>query len=410
MIRRAALLAFAIAAPGCSSDGAPTGVDDPVVDEESIAEDDLALTPATGPLRFSRACRSGERVTIAAVGDVMPHEPLQRQAYARGWWTVFGGMTKWLDDAHVTYGNLESPTARGIAYTGALVADPGPVFDDWVYTDTPFNVHRGILGALRSAAFDILGAANNHALDRFSLGVDRTLDAMDAAGIAHVGAVRATRRGSFSTRVVRNGFDLRFVACTFSTNGIFDGADQVTHCYLERSRLLSTVRSLRADPDVDAVIVVPHWGAEYSDTPRLKEIDLAHEILEAGATAIIGSHPHVLQPWEKYVTRDGRETFIAYSLGNFVSRHYYLTLARRTSILLYLGLTRGSDGKTFVNGVRYMPIYTRYSGGNWNVTAIDEMGDEVGGYPDARRLATTMFGEWNVRYPGQPLDTTPECR
>lgn len=404
---RRALLVVSLAALGaCSSDAARSDPEDPPVDEESIASDDLALTPATGPLRFSRACRAGERVTIAAVGDVMPHEPLQRQAYARGWWTVFGGMTKWLNDAHVTYANLESPTALGISFTGALVTDPGPVFDDWVYTDTPFNVHRGIVTALRSAAFDVLSTANNHALDRFSLGVDRTLDAMDAAGIAHVGTVRATRRGAWSTRVVRNGFDLRFVACTFSTNGIFDGADQVTHCYLEKPRLLSTIRSLVANPEVDAVIVVPHWGAEYSDTPRQKEIDLAHELLDAGATAIVGAHPHVLQPWEKYVTRDGRETFIAYSLGNFVSRHYYLTLARRTSILLYLGLTRASDGKTFVNGVRYMPIYTRYSGGNWNVAAIDE----VGGYAEARRLATTMFGEWNVRYPGQSLDTTPECR
>ena len=41
--------------------------------------------------------------------------------------------------------------------------------------------------------------------------------------------------------------------------------------------------------------------------------------LDAGATAVVGSHPHVLQPWEKYTTQDGRETLIVYSLGNLLA-------------------------------------------------------------------------------------------
>jgi poly-gamma-glutamate synthesis protein (capsule biosynthesis protein) len=314
-------------------------------------------------------------------------------------------MTKWLNDAQITYGNQEGPAARGITKSGSLVADPGPVFDGRVYSGPPFNMHRSVESALRAAAFDIVSTGNNHALDRGALGIDRTLDAMDAVGLAHVGTVRSASSGPWSAQVSRNGFNIRFVSCSFSTNGIADSSDQVMHCYKEKARLLSVVRALRARSDVDAVIVVPHWGAEFNDTPRAKERALAHELLDNGATAIIGAHPHVLQPWEKYRTRDGRETFIAYSLGNFVSRHQYPTLARRTSILLYLGLTRGSDGKAFVNGVRYMPTYTRFTNGNWNVAAIDE----VSSSPEARKLATTMFGEWNLRRPGQALDTTPEC-
>jgi hypothetical protein len=155
---------------------------------------------------------------------------------------------------------------------------------------------------------------------------------------------------------------------------------------------------------VAAVIVTPHWGIQYSDTPIDTQRSFARQVLNAGATAVIGTHPHVLQPWEKYVTSDGRETFIIYSLGNFVSRHLTTTLARRSTILLYLGLTRGVDGKAFVNGVRYMPLYTRYTD-RWSVVAIDE----VGGYSDSRKLSTSMYGEWNVRYPSQALNTTPEC-
>lgn len=395
-----------VACSGGFDDATDQAAEDDPIDDESIENDTLALVPATGPLRFARACQPGTRVTISAVGDVLLHPTLQRQAYSRGWSTLWGRTTKWLDDGQISYANHEGPSAYGMTAGGSLVADPGKVFDNYVYTGFPkFNYHRSLEAALRAASFDVVSTANNHALDRSALGVDRTLDAMDSAGLLHTGTVRRGADGPWSTRVVRNGMDVRFVACTFSTNGISDSSDQVLHCYREKARLLSVVRSLRARSDVDAVIVTPHWGAEYSDTPRQQEIDLAHELLDAGATAIIGAHPHVLQRWEKYRTRDGRETFVIYSLGNFVSRHQYPTLARRSSIVLYLGLTMGSDGKAFVNGVRYMPTYMAYTNSTWQVVAIDE----VGGYADSRALSTRMYGPWNLRSPGQSLTTTPEC-
>jgi hypothetical protein len=48
-------------------------------------------------------------------------------------------------------------------------------------------------------------------------------------------------------------------------------------------------------------------------------VDLAHKMLEAGASVVVGHHPHVLQPMETYRTQDGRTTVIFYSLGNFLS-------------------------------------------------------------------------------------------
>ena len=62
-----------------------------------------------------------------------------------------------------------------------------------------------------------------------------------------------------------------------------------------------------------------HWGIEYATAPRPEDVDLAHKMLEAGATVIVGGHPHVLQPIETYETQDGRDTVIFYSMGNFLS-------------------------------------------------------------------------------------------
>ena len=58
---------------------------------------------------------------------------------------------------------------------------------------------------------------------------------------------------------------------------------------------------------------------EYAPAPRPEDVETAHKMLEAGASVIVGHHPHVLQPVETYRTTDGRDAVIFYSLGNFLS-------------------------------------------------------------------------------------------
>lgn len=371
-------------------------------DEVESAEDDL-IDSTSGPLRFGKACQSGDKIVIGAVGDIMPHVALQRQAYSRGFSSSWGGVSDLLSAADVTYGNHEGPAARGVAESGAIVDDPGLVFDGRVYTGDPFNINPALEGALRRTGFDVVSTANNHSMDRFSIGVNRTLDAIDAAGLRHAGTRRRGSTGPWWARTWVDGFDIRWISCTYGTN-IRDGYHQVLRCGRDGDQIEDMIRSL-VRSGADAVIMTPHWGHQFSNYPSSYQISLAHRWLDAGATAVLGTHPHVLQPWEKYVTRDGRETFVMYSLGNFISKHEYPTLARRSSMLLYLGLTRGRDGRAFVNGVRYMPLYMRHRDARWSVVAIDR----VGGFGDSRRLTTRMFGEWNVRYPWQPLVTNKGC-
>ena len=107
--------------------------------------------------------------------------------------------------------------------------------------------------------------------------------------------------------------------------------------------------------DVDAVVVLPHWGVEYSNTPRDFQKEYARNYLEAGATAVIGSHPHVLQPWEKYITKNGRETLIIYSLGNFVAGQ--AGLEKQTGSIAYLGLSKNGKEKAKIYGVAYTPTF-----------------------------------------------------
>jgi hypothetical protein len=66
-------------------------------------------------------------------------------------------------------------------------------------------------------------------------------------------------------------------------------------------------------------VVSIHWGTEYAPAPRPEDVEIAHKMLDAGASVIVGHHPHVLQPIETYTTNDGRMAVIFYSLGNFLS-------------------------------------------------------------------------------------------
>ncbi len=85
----------------------------------------------------------------------------------------------------------------------------------------------------------------------------------------------------------------------------------------DEAAVLEAVRQARAK--CDFLVVSIHWGIEYAPAPRPEDVETAHKILEAGASVIVGHHPHVLQPVETYKTQDGRNAVIFYSLGNFLS-------------------------------------------------------------------------------------------
>ena len=361
-----------------------------------------------GPISFTNACAAGPRITIGAVGDVLLHGPLQKQAVAKAasgrFTTLWSPITDLLQAADVQYANLEGPTAKGVNRGGRDVPDPGFRFDDVVYSSYPqFNYHGSLEDDLVASGFDVVSTANNHAMDRNALGADRTIERLREAGLPFTGTKhRNEPNASWSVTTSARGFKLAWLACSFSTNGLPDRSGQVLGCWEDEAAVTAEIQKLRATPGIDAVIVTPHWGEEYTANPTRAQRELGHRFLEAGATLVLGSHPHVLEPWEKYKTADGRETFAIYSLGNFVSGQ--AQLARRSTILLYVGLTRTTAG-VVVNGVSYVPLVMNTRNGVRAVEAIDR----AGGSADSRRQTVAMFGTANLQDPAKPIATTRPC-
>ncbi|MDH4227443.1 MAG: CapA family protein [Deltaproteobacteria bacterium] len=167
--------------------------------------------------------------------------------------------------------------------------------------------------SVKSASVDVATLANNHMMDFGEPGLRDTLAALDAAGIARAGAgldsKEARRPAIFEKDGVRvavlsysRTYPLEFYA-TAKRAGTASGVE---------ANIESDIKKARRD-GADIVVVTFHWGAERVRMPKPYQIELAHLSIDSGADLVIGHHPHVTQPIEKY-----KGGVIFYSLGNFV--------------------------------------------------------------------------------------------
>ncbi len=289
-------------------------------------------------------CADAERVRLTIVGDVLLHWPIQQTGYKYGFRKMWAQADPYLAWGDLTIGNMEGPVAPGVDQSGRQVGDPGPVYGTGVYTGFPmFNYHPRILKELKASGFDLMTTANNHAMDRGTLGADLTLREMAKAGLGAVGTIRSGAARQFAVRRGTALGTVSFIGCSFSTNGNPDPKRQVLLCYGNRSELLSLVRREAADPSVAGVIVLPHWGQEYSSTPDTQQVALARDLAAAGATAIVGTHPHAVQPFRLLNTGRGQVVPVVYSTGNFIAMQ--TEMPSRVGAMALLEMCRAPGGK-----------------------------------------------------------------
>lgn len=318
-------------------------------------------------LKYKQGCSSGDDIRVVGVGDILLHGSLQTQATKSKlrFKSLWSSIIPLFDEADVAYANLEGPTADDVVIGGTLrkAGSVGFVYDNEVYTSYPrFNYHSNLATDIKESGIDVVSTANNHSMDREILGIDKTIEALIQAGLPYTGTKTSAKGDEkWYTTTEAKGRRIAWLACTYGTNGNRDKLGQVLLCFQQRDLLLKMVSDLSKDPAIDAVIVTPHWGVEYSLQQNAQQTKLGREIIDAGAVAVIGTHPHVVQPWEKYTTKSGREGFIAYSTGNFVAGQS--PIEKRTSLMVSLSLTAKPGEKLEIRGVEFVPLLIQRSGG-----------------------------------------------
>lgn len=250
---------------------------------------------------------SRDEVTIGFVGDILMDDSyaIMANLIKRGGSIESGISEAMLEKMHavdIMVVNNEFP------FTNRGTPTEGKTFTFRADTDTVYYLHD--MGA------DVAVLANNHIYDFGEVGLLDTLDTLNEAGIANVGAGRNLEEASAPLYFIVNDMKIAIVAATQierldnpDTKGATENSAGVFRC-LNPDRLCQVVAEAKENSDF--VIVYIHWGTENQEEPDWLQLDQAPKIAEAGADLIIGDHSHCLQG----ITYCG-DTPVIYSLGNF---------------------------------------------------------------------------------------------
>ncbi|MBD3421152.1 MAG: hypothetical protein GF398_13635 [Chitinivibrionales bacterium] len=299
-----------------------------------------------------------ETITIKAIGDLMIRKDLVGEG-SKHLWDEVG---EYAFQGDITIANME------------FAINEQWIIDKTIRFSIPLSYALPLLRDGRYGQFDAVSLANNHINDSLKGGIASTLQHLDHLGIKHAGAA-LTRDDVDSFPIFEaKGAKIALLAYTFGTNGIpldrgnEHGANVIRFNALRNSdydpSLIYHHIDLARKRGANYIIAMNHWGIEFEYYPVKRIIDRARDLMEKGIDLIIGHHPHILKPVEKYTAADGRTCLCLYSLGNITSQ----TLPRAVSNLAAIAGIRLEFG-TNASGVRIirptglelMPTYFSYA-------------------------------------------------
>ncbi|MBC7467530.1 MAG: CapA family protein [Bdellovibrio sp.] len=287
--------------------------------------------------------------TVSFVGDVILHERLRKREDMthEGYDKIWRSLQTYIDAADISYANLEGPVAPEY---GGVTGFP------------MFNYPEQIISDLKNNGFDIVSTANNHVLDREAKGIRKTIENLKKNDLAFTGTVTSSELAAQGidkwyglTPLPGTSSYIAWVSCTEMTNGNPDKEELVLYCYKDREVIKAIVQQLKEMPDIAGIIMTPHWGEEEKFEIELGRKIWAHQMIDLGAMAVAGSHPHVVQKIEDYQSKDGRKTFIAYSLGNFVSNQPWTP--NKASMMLLAKFKMNVLRKLEISDLKYIPLW-----------------------------------------------------
>src|SRR3989344_4223785 len=175
-----------------------------------------------------------------------------------------------------------------------------------------FHMDLSVVPALAGAGFDILSLANNHVGDWGQSAYIDTISRLKENEILYTGGGISETEAEMPIIIEKHGMKIGFLGFSdVGPNWMEAGPEKAGLLLASDPRLEEIISN--ATKQVDFLIVSFHWGEEYKPLHNFHQEDLAHRAVDNGAKLVIGHHPHVAQDTEVY-----KESFIAYSLGNFI--------------------------------------------------------------------------------------------
>lgn len=183
-----------------------------------------------------------------------------------------------------------------------------------------FATPTDIFDSLYDVGWRAFNVSTNHSYDKGALGISSSMEFWNSTpgDVAWSGFYDLSSYDNYTYQTV-NGIKFGYLSYTYGTNGIPTPSDtQYGVIYTDQLDIIQQqVAAVRSNCDV--LIVSCHWGTEGSHTIHPSQTQLAQLLADWGADLIIGTHPHMIQNCQWLTAQDGRQAFVAYSLGNFLN-------------------------------------------------------------------------------------------
>lgn len=183
-----------------------------------------------------------------------------------------------------------------------------------------FNGPVEMIDAVKNAGFDWLSGASNHSMDRGEKGILTQLEYVHShyPELTMTGLHDSWEDANECVVLNVNGLRIGVLDYTYGLNGLeVPYGKEYLVDLIDKDKMKKDMDKINAVSDVQFVSI--HWGLEYHFEPSDQQKDLAQYLSDLGAEVIIGTHPHVIQPIEYLTGKEGNQTLVMYSLGNFLS-------------------------------------------------------------------------------------------
>ncbi|MET9514644.1 CapA family protein [Streptomyces sp. NPDC002994] len=268
-------------------------------------------TPVPDPAAAGGSDGEQRGFTLVASGDVLPHASVIRQAQADA-----GGNGYDFAPMLVGVKSVVSEADLAICHMETVYGADGGPYTGYPNFKSPPEVAKG----LSSTGYDSCSTASNHSLDAGVDGIDRTLGALDKAGVKHVGSARTEAEAREPAWLKGGTAKVAQLAYTYGTNGypLPEGRPWAVNL-IDQEKIVADARAARK-AGADVVVVSLHWGTEWQDAPDDQQLRLG-KALTASKTddrpdidLILGTHAHVPQAYEKV-----NGTWVIYGMGDQIA-------------------------------------------------------------------------------------------
>ena len=326
--------------------------------------------------------------TILSTGDLLMHKKVinsgKQEDGSYDFESIFRYIAPYTGKADYAVANLETTlcgTDKGFAYSG----------------NPKFNCPDALVDSARDAGFDMLLTANNHSMDTTIVGYKRTLEVVREKGLATLGTYLTADEQKW-TMLDINGIKIGVMCFCYSDGFAPNGNPVLNYNEVPEPGLLSyftydklpefyaqvqTYLDEMKAAGVEATLVYMHWGEEYKLSANKDQQAMAQKLCDMGIDAIVGSHPHVLEPVDllQSTTDPNHATVVLYSLGNAVSNQRKEEMTTLTTgetedgALFSVTFAKYPDGTVCLDAVELIPTWVNMHANNgkteYNIIPLD---------------------------------------